>query len=96
MAEMETQARFRQVFEVEDRGEGMSGEQLRRAVEPYFTTRGAEGAAGMGLSVSHGLVQAMGGRLELDSAPGQGTRARVWLPAAELSGRPRRTDRTGA
>jgi signal transduction histidine kinase len=84
------------LIEVEDRGEGMSGEQLERAVEPFFTTRAAEGAAGLGLSVSHGLIQAMGGRLELSSQPGRGTLARVWLPAAGVSEPPRRSDRSGA
>lgn len=82
------------LIEVEDRGDGMSEEQVARAFEPFFTTRATAGAAGMGLSVSHGLVRAMGGRLELTSEVGRGTRVQVWLrPAAGLSA-PRRTDRS--
>lgn len=58
-------------------------EQLReRALEPFFTTKGV-GSAGLGLSVSSGIVRRHGGRLELDSAPGGGTIARIVLPLAD-------------
>lgn len=66
--------------EVVDRGHGMSEEVLARVFEPFYTTRSAGRGRGIGLSASRSLVEAMGGRLELESAPGAGTRARISLP----------------
>jgi signal transduction histidine kinase len=66
-------------LEVVDRGCGMDDETLARAFEPFFTTRRSEGGRGIGLSASRALVEAMGGTLELESSPGEGTRARIWL-----------------
>lgn len=68
------------VLEISDDGPGMSPAALRRAAEPFFTTR--EGRAGLGLSTAAGVAESLGGRLELDSAPGRGTVARLVLPAA--------------
>lgn len=72
----------RVAVEVADRGPGMAPEVLRRAFEPFFTTRG-EGAVGLGLALSRGLAAAAGGELRLDSAPGAGTRATLELALAE-------------
>lgn len=84
------------LIEVEDRGRGIPPEHLGRVLEPYFTTRQAQGAAGLGLSISHGLVRAMGGRLELRSEAGRGTCVQVWLhPSRPVSG-PRRSGPGGA
>jgi signal transduction histidine kinase len=68
-------------IEVADDGVGMAPEVLRRAVEPFFTTRPGQGA-GLGLPVARGLVEALGGALSLRSAPGAGTTAAVELPEA--------------
>jgi signal transduction histidine kinase len=67
-------------IEVADRGCGMQEQVATRAFEPFFTTRGASGGSGLGLAICRDLVSALGGSIELDSAPGAGTRVRVRLP----------------
>jgi len=69
------------VLEVADTGPGMDAATLARVFDPFFTTR-AEGT-GLGLSVSRTLVEAAGGRLEIESEPGKGTTARLTLPVAK-------------
>ena len=51
-----------------------------RAFEPFFTTKPQGVGTGVGLSVCHGIVAAHGGRIELDTARGEGARFRVHLP----------------
>lgn len=67
---------------VRDDGEGMPPDVLRRAFDPFFTTKPAGGGAGLGLPVARGIVEASGGSLRLESAPGAGTKAVVELPEA--------------
>ncbi|HVP38455.1 MAG TPA: PAS domain S-box protein [Candidatus Saccharimonadales bacterium] len=67
---------------VTDGGEGMPAEVLARAQEPFFTTKPPGTGTGLGLSVVRGIVQGMGGALEIRSRPGQGTRVDIYLPAA--------------
>jgi signal transduction histidine kinase len=67
---------------VEDDGTGMDDHTLARAVEPFFSTKGVGKGTGLGLSMVHGLAAQLGGRLNLESTPGQGTRAEMWLPVA--------------
>jgi PAS domain S-box-containing protein len=67
------------VIEIEDFGEGMGVETLRRAKEPFFTTRRASGAVGLGLSIAERCIRDHGGELELLSAPGMGTTVRIGL-----------------
>jgi signal transduction histidine kinase len=67
-------------IEVSDRGCGMEAAILSRAFEPFFTTRGASGGSGLGLAICRDLVGGLGGSIDLDSAPGAGTRVRVRLP----------------
>jgi signal transduction histidine kinase len=67
-------------IEVSDRGCGMEPGVAARAFEPFFTTRGASGGSGLGLAICRDLVGGLGGSIELDSAPGAGTRVRVTLP----------------
>jgi signal transduction histidine kinase len=69
---------------VEDEGCGMDEETLSRAFVPFFTTK--ERGVGLGLALSERLVRAQGGQLDLRSEPGQGTRARVWIPVPAESG----------
>jgi signal transduction histidine kinase/CheY-like chemotaxis protein len=68
---------------VADEGDGMDAETLRRAAEPFFSTKGLGRGTGLGLSMVHGLAAQSGGALRLDSEPGKGTRAEIWLPLAE-------------
>lgn len=66
---------------VRDTGPGMDDDTRRRAAEPFFTTR--HGAAGLGLSQAHAFARRSGGRLEIDSALGDGAEVAVVLPAAD-------------
>jgi signal transduction histidine kinase len=68
-------------LEVADTGVGMDEATRARALEPFFTTKGSRGT-GLGLATVYGIVNRHGGRLQLESAPGAGTRAVVWLPGA--------------
>lgn len=70
---------------VKDRGIGMDAETLRRATEPFFTTKGVGKGTGLGLAMVHGMAQQIGGIFELLSEAGKGTSAVLWLPAAEAS-----------
>jgi signal transduction histidine kinase/CheY-like chemotaxis protein len=69
---------------VADDGVGMSEEVVRRAQEPFFTTKGLK-STGLGLSVNYGLVQQHGGELTIDSVPGRGTTVTVRLPIDGVS-----------
>jgi len=63
-----------------DSGSGMDGETLARATDPFFTTKGIGKGTGLGLSMVHGFAQQGGGKLHLQSAPGEGTRVLVTVP----------------
>lgn len=69
------------VVEVSDTGIGMDEETKRRAIEPFFTTKGERGS-GLGLSAVYGIVQRHEGLLEIESAPGEGTTVRLWFPSS--------------
>ncbi|MET0309241.1 MAG: histidine kinase famiy protein [Sphingomonas sp.] len=69
------------VLSVADEGSGMTEEVRQRAIEPFFTTKGSEKGTGLGLAMVHGFVQQSLGRLEVDSAPGEGTTVRMLFPA---------------
>jgi PAS domain S-box-containing protein len=64
-----------------DNGCGMSLDVRRRAFDPFFTTRRDQGGTGLGLHIVYSIVtNRLGGRLDLDSEPGKGTRIRIILP----------------
>jgi len=64
-----------------DNGCGMSLDVRRRAFDPFFTTRRDQGGTGLGLHIVYSIVtNRLGGRLELDSEPGKGTRIQIILP----------------
>jgi PAS domain S-box-containing protein len=73
---------------VADSGQGMDAATLARATEPFFTTKGVGRGSGLGLSMVQGLAQQSGGGLRLDSRPGEGTTAAIWLPCAALGALP--------
>ncbi len=68
-------------LEITDQGVGIAPHNLPRLKDPFFTTKREQGGIGLGLSVSAGIVQEHGGRLEYESEPGRGTRATLTLPA---------------
>lgn len=74
------------VITVRDEGVGMDAETLRRAIEPFYTTKGTGKGTGLGLSMAHGMAGQSGGALELRSSVGKGTTAAIWLPEADASG----------
>ena len=67
------------VLEVSDTGVGMDEETRRRCLEPFFTTKGQKGT-GLGLAMVYGTMQRHGGRIDLQSTPGQGTTFIFYLP----------------
>ena len=66
-----------------DEGTGMDAGTLARAMEPFFTTKGIGKGTGLGLSMIHGLAEQSGGGFTIESEPGKGTTATLWLPAAD-------------
>jgi signal transduction histidine kinase len=70
------------VISVLDHGPGMAPEILRRAKEPFFSTRTSGAGRGLGLAIVERFAQRSGGTLELDSMEGEGTTARLRLPTS--------------
>ncbi|WP_168210722.1 PAS domain-containing sensor histidine kinase [Persicimonas caeni] len=69
-------------IDIEDSGVGIAQSHLDRIFDPFFTTKEPDQGTGLGLSISKQLIERMGGELDVDSAPGEGTRFQVRLPAA--------------
>jgi len=67
------------VVEVVDDGRGIPPEILPRIFDPFFTTKLR--GVGMGLAIARKIVDAHGGQISAESAPGKGTSVRVWLPS---------------
>jgi PAS domain S-box-containing protein len=67
---------------VTDSGIGMDEQTLKRAMEPFFTTKGIGKGTGLGLPMAYGMAQQSGGKLILKSKPGHGTTAELCLPIA--------------
>ena len=72
---------------ITDTGIGMSPEVRRRALEPFFTTKGVK-STGLGLSVAYGIARRHGGTLALESEPGRGTTVTLRLPAPFVASPP--------
>ena len=70
------------ILEIADHGCGMSQEIKAQVFEPFFTTKQTGSGSGLGLSMVYGFVRQSGGRVEIESAPGQGTIVRLQLPRA--------------
>ena len=71
--------------QVSDNGSGMDAATLKKAVEPFFSTKPLGKGTGLGLSMVHGLAVQLGGLLELSNEVGKGTTATLWLPIATNS-----------
>ena len=66
--------------EVRDDGKGMPPDVLSRIFDPFFTTKDVGSGTGLGLAVSHSVIAAHGGKIEVASTPGQGATFRITLP----------------
>jgi CheY-like chemotaxis protein len=71
------------VITVADSGTGMPPEVQARAFEPFFTTKEMGKGTGLGLSQVYGFAKQSDGTVRLQSAPGEGTTVRVYLPRAD-------------
>lgn len=67
-------------IKVEDQGVGISPDDLKHIMDPFFTTKRDTGGTGLGLSVSYNIVKSHGGTLIINSKPNQGSMARVSFP----------------
>jgi CheY-like chemotaxis protein len=67
---------------VEDAGTGIAREDLEKVMEPFFTTKEVGKGSGLGLSMVYGFAKQSNGAFRIDSEPGEGTTAELWLPRA--------------
>jgi signal transduction histidine kinase len=75
------------ILTVEDEGIGMTDEVRTRLFEPFFTTKPPGEGSGLGLPTVYGIVTGLGGRVEVDSALGEGTRFRCIFPGGDDASR---------
>ena len=68
---------------VADSGAGMDEATLKKAIEPFFSTKAVGKGTGLGLSMVHGLAVQLGGGFTLESTPGAGTVATIYVPRAD-------------
>jgi two-component system NtrC family sensor kinase len=74
------------VAEIVDQGEGIRRADLSKIFEPFFTTKPPGRGTGLGLSICYAIVAEHGGRIEVDSTPGEGSVFRIILPRAGETG----------
>ena len=70
------------LVEVNDDGPGVSGEAMSRIFDPFFTTKHVGQGTGLGLTVAYAIVQEHGGRIRVDSRPGEGASFVIELPTS--------------
>jgi len=81
-------------IEIEDTGRGIPAELQARIFEPFFSTKALDGSPGVGLSIAHDIITALGGTLSVHSSPGRGAMFRVELPAVVDSPEPDKNAQT--
>ncbi len=69
---------------ISDTGVGIPPDALDRVFEPFFTTKAQGQGTGLGLATVFGIVRQSGGEIQVDSAPGVGTRFDLWFPALDV------------
>ncbi len=69
---------------IEDNGCGIPKEKVNRIFEPFFTTKPVGQGTGLGLSVSYSIVRKHGGRIEVDSEVGRGSKFTVFVPVRQI------------
>jgi len=68
------------VISIEDNGPGIPKDNLNRIFDPFFTTKAVGKGTGLGLSICYGIIQKMGGKIDVYSQVGVGTKFRIWIP----------------
>jgi signal transduction histidine kinase len=79
---------------ISDQGEGISGDIIDRITEPFFTTKESGKGTGLGLSMVAGFIQQSGGKLQINSPPGEGTTVELILPSTRQPVPPEAAKRT--
>ena len=68
-------------FQVQDTGHGISNQDINKIFDPFFTSRDVGKGSGLGLSISHSVIEQHGGRIDVESVPGEKTKFTVILPS---------------
>ncbi len=68
------------VILIEDNGPGIPEANLPRIFDPFFTTKPVGRGTGLGLAICYGIINKMGGKIDVQSSPGKGARFRIWIP----------------
>jgi len=79
------------VITVKDDGPGIPEVNLSRIFDPFFTTKLVGKGTGLGLSICYGIVQKMGGKIDVNSTVGEGTKFRIWIPFQKTAKTPDQT-----
>jgi CheY-like chemotaxis protein len=79
-------------IQVDDDGPGIPAAYLGRIFDPFFTTKKVGEGTGLGLSLSHGIVESHGGRMRAENLPGAGARFTIVLPITEVRASEPRTE----
>ncbi len=73
------------VVSIEDNGPGIPKDNLNRIFDPFFTTKPVGKGTGLGLSICYGIIQKMGGTIDVHSHVGVGTKFRIWIPFEDVT-----------
>ena len=68
-------------FQVQDTGHGISKQDINKIFDPFFTTKDVGQGSGLGLSISHSIIEQHGGRIEVEGVPEKGSKFTVILPS---------------